>query len=74
MNKTEPLLRNGARYIGRFGGALHYWAWRNWMVPGAWIVTTGTLSDPIEKHVVVARGTSDDILRELTELGARLDK
>lgn len=59
---------------GRYGGALRYWAWRNRMVAGAWILTTGTPTDPLSRHVVVGRGTAEDIVRMLEELGAEPDR
>lgn len=66
-------LRVGNRYVGRFGGHLRYYTWRNPLVSGAWVLTTGTLADPIERHVVVARGNAEEIERELQELGATIE-
>lgn len=63
-------LRSGTRYVGRFGGALRYYVWRNPLVPDAWLLTTGTPTDELRRHVVVARGTAEDMERELQELGA----
>lgn len=72
MAKAQAL-RSGSRYVGRYGGALRYWAFRNPMVRGAWMLTTGTLTDPLGRHVVVCRGTADDVRAMLAELGAEPD-